>query len=168
MNKYFNDIKVGDRIWTFELGEKQVNKVKDDFFVIETSGYNWVYDKNGVLLYVSDNLNVSSCYSERSQTAFWSKPMFELPISLEQELKKLVVKKFIPDEDNATIYISWNNNTIHYTIDNDLEIMGAIYFYREEVEKLIDICKKNRVGALQFNKAFNKVFNKSEVRINGN
>lgn len=163
---YFDGIEVGDKIWTFEFGECEVvellqHSIKVHYYSNGKNRYSW-YEYDGIM----------SCTDEkRSQTAFWSKPEIiapPRPFSLENEIKKLKVKKFCDNECNAYIYVCLRNNIIEYNIDRNIRKLGTIYFEKEGINELVKKCKENKVSANELVEMFDKIFVKSEVRINGN
>lgn len=95
---YFDEVKVGDRVWSFVIGWAVVDTVEDDLFRVryDIKGYDY-YTYDGVIL----------C-SKSNQTLFWDEVKFEVPQRPKIELKETdfaidTYNDRVVGIDNATI-----------------------------------------------------------------
>lgn len=149
----FENIKIGQKLWSFELGDCKLVKIKDEQLIMDGGFKRCIYDKNGCLINTWGN-NIH-------QTLFWSKPIFKIPeepINYEEMFKKLKIKEFKSGEHNY--YLSWNyiNNCLCIKSNKEMQSLSEVYFEIKELEILTDNLYSKNVDKTQLFEAFNKVF----------
>lgn len=147
----FRDAKVGDRVWDFLYGYGKVVEVnKDELWVEFKSLY---LDKKRV--YTFDGILGGVGYP---QTLFWDKIKFDMPFSLENELKKLEIIEFRTDEENYYLY--WDNccELIGYDYACQDELIGYKYFSISSINTFIENIIGKKITKEQFFEAYENVF----------
>ena len=102
---YFDGIKVGQKVWSFEYGWGKTIEIEKDYIRVE------FLEKNiKSRLYKFDG---SLFHSQTNQTLFWDKIKFEIPKKQKIELKEC---KYIIDVINENIY--YDKNYLYRKINN--------------------------------------------------
>jgi len=87
---YFDDIQIGDKVWSIEHGWGEVDEIYDNKFVVYFGGLTGarVYDYNGHDFY----------HSQINQTLFWDEIKFEKPkkpkIKLKEDYSECINKNY--------------------------------------------------------------------------
>lgn len=104
----FENVKVGDSLYDVCFGWGRVKAINcldysDKAHLIEVEFSHmkkFTYSKKG------KNLDLGCT----NQTLFWDEVKFDMPFSLENELKKLKRKKYVFNENN--VHFVWNNKKV--------------------------------------------------------
>ena len=153
----FENVKVGDSLYDVCFGWGRVKAINcldysDKAHLIEVEFSHmkkFHYSKKG------KNLDLGC----ENQTLFWDEIKFDMPFSLENELKKLKRKRYVFNENN--VHFVWNNkfDTLEFFTNSICETFNMVYF--EQNEDFINFIKKvkeNKITREQFFSAYKKVF----------
>lgn len=154
--RMFEDIRVGDKVFTRQFGWMEVEKVYENEFqtILIRKGhsprYLWFY-KTG--MHTEEDVLPS---------VFWEKPKLEYikerPFSLENELRKLRIKEFVPKDDNYSLEYDFSTNAI--TIDYRFSSISpnAFFFEKKDLDDLCKTISNIEISFKEFETAYKKVF----------
>ena len=126
---YFDGIKPGDKVWSFEFGWGEVFNVDKENFVVEFNGpYYAIYNYDG---------KKCCCENCKNQTLFWGKIEFKIP---EKPKIKLNECDYLIDLNDNTV--DNDEDFVNYLIGDFSQKNGLFRDDKETAEKALKQIKK--------------------------
>ena len=150
----FKNAKVGDRAWFFEYGWGTITHVfKDSEYPI-----NFESDTKRICNFTIDG---KRAVNDINPTLFWDEIKFEIPekpFNLEDELRKLEIKKFEYDWLNYFLVYDGKGKEITYGYHQDSESPDCIYFSGKGIKRFCEKAKEQKITKEEFFRVYKNVF----------
>ena len=150
----FKNAKVGDRAWFFEYGWGTITHVfKDSEYPI-----NFESDTKRICNFMIDG---KRAVNDINPTLFWDEIKFEIPerpFNLEEELRKLEIKKFEYDWLNYFLVYDRKDKEITYGYHQHWESPDCIYFSEKSIKRFCEKAKEQKITKEEFFRVYKNVF----------
>lgn len=151
----FRNAKVGDRVWGFRHGWGTITSTSHlnvyPLFVLFDNGKQESFTIEGKV----DN------YDDKNPTLFWNEIKFEISeksFNLENELRKLEIKKFEYDWLNYFLVYDRKDKEITYGYHQDSESPDCIYFSGKSIKRFCEKAKEQKITKEEFFRVYKNVF----------
>lgn len=156
--RMFEDVMVGDYLYSPRFGKGVVNEVKEDSFDVVFREY-YAVKKDAVRRFYKDGKYEDF---DKEPTIFWEKPEIkystERPFSLEEEMRKLKVKEYNFKEGNRMLNYSHAFNKIVAPSEYKQQNLEVLYFTNESIDEFFEIIRDIEISFEEFEAAYKKVF----------
>ena len=149
----FKNAKVGDRVWDFSKSWGIIEKICDDDYPIVV-----LFENKEIETFTFEGKY--SC-SDLYPRLFWNEIKFEIPekpFNLEDELRKLEIKKFEYDWLNYFLVYDGKDKEITYGYHQHWESPDCIYFSEKSIKRFCEKAKEQKITKEEFFRVYKNVF----------
>ena len=153
----FSNAKSGDRVWDYEKNcwGTIIGIVKNCQFPIRVKFDNDIFENTSYTIEGKESLK------HANPILFWDEIKFEIPkkpFNLEEELRKLEIKKFEYDLLNYFLVYDRKDKEITYGYHQHWESPDCIYFSEKSIKRFCEKVKEQKITKEEFFRVYKNVF----------